>query len=135
MQICDVNGVIEMREKRNWMKMCGVVFALMLSMAAFAETRRTPLVKYPGEVGQHGWKFRGAEKGKVVYIPFEGYYKSKGGRIESPVFKLDKKAGENAWYELKFEAKSLEDGYWWVDFCLFCIIGHGALKPQHTISR
>lgn len=81
MQICDVNGVIEMREKRNWMKMCGVVFALMLSMAAFAETRRTPLVKYPGEVGQHGWKFRGAEKGKVVYIPFEGYYKSKGGAL------------------------------------------------------
>ena len=74
------------------------------------------LARYEGEVGaSDGWKCVGSDAGKIVYIPFEGYYESKGGRMESPRFKLDKTAGENAWYEFSFEAKSPVDGYWWVD--------------------
>ncbi|MBP0975485.1 MAG: hypothetical protein J6P20_05415, partial [Oscillospiraceae bacterium] len=56
---------------------------------AFAKERTAaaPLAEYPGEVGEKtGWKCVGSEEGKVVYIPFEGYYESKGGRIESPRF-------------------------------------------------
>ena len=63
-----------------------------------------------------GWKCIGSEAGKVVYIPFEGYYESKGGRIESPRFKLDGEVGKNRFYRLEFSAKCPVDGYWWVDF-------------------
>lgn len=75
-----------------------------------------PLIKFPGAIGaESGWRcIKGCADG-AVYIPFEGYYESKGGRIESPVFELDKGSAENAWYELSFEAKSSVDGYWWVD--------------------
>ena len=72
---------------------------------------------FAGEVcAKKGWKFVASEEGKTVYIPFEGYYESKGGRIESPKFALDKDPDENAWYSLSFSAKSETDGYWWVDF-------------------
>lgn len=75
------------------------------------------VANFRGPVGSHlGWRVVGSEEGKVVYIPFEGYYKSKGGRIESPKFALGKGSNENAWYSLSFSAKSEEDGYWWVDF-------------------
>lgn len=74
------------------------------------------LVSHSGEVGEKsGWRIVGGEAGKVVYIPFEGYYESKGGRLESPRFALDKDADENAWYEFSFTAKSPVDGFWWVD--------------------
>ena len=69
-----------------------------------------------GDIASQGWRLKASEEGKVVYIPFEGYFPSKGGRIESPIFTLDKGANENAWYALSFTAKSTVDGYWWVDF-------------------
>ena len=76
-----------------------------------------PVAKFDGEANaKNGWKLVASEEGKVVYIPFEGYYESKGGRIESPKFPLDKSGDENAWYSLTFTAKSEVDGYWWVDF-------------------
>ena len=76
-----------------------------------------PLAEYPGEVGENaGWKCVGSEAGKVVYIPFEGYCESKGGRIESPRIKLDGEIGKNRFYLLTFSAKCPVDGYWWVDF-------------------
>ena len=75
------------------------------------------IVSFPGEVGSaSGWKCRRGEAGKIVYIPFEGYYESKGGRIESPRFKLDGDCGKNRFYRLTFDAKCAVDGYWWVDF-------------------
>ena len=68
-----------------------IVSACVLAYAAVAAVAAgAPLAEYPGEVGEKtGWKCVGSEEGKVVYIPFEGYYESKGGRIESPRFKLD----------------------------------------------
>jgi len=76
-----------------------------------------PLAEYPGVIGERsGWKCVGSEEGKVVYIPFEGYYESKGGRIESPRFRLDGEIGKNRFYRLTFSAKCPVDGYWWVDF-------------------
>ena len=76
-----------------------------------------PVARFDGEVNaRNGWKLVAGEEGKTVYIPFEGYYESKGGRIESPKFSLDKGDDENAWYSLVFDARSETDGYWWVDF-------------------
>ena len=93
--------------------LCGTI--LVAAVAAVATA--TPLAEYPGEVGEKtGWKCVGSEEGKVVYIPFEGYYESKGGRIESPRFKLDGEIGKNRFYRLTFSAKCPVDGYWWVDF-------------------
>ena len=86
---------------------------VLLSAVAFG---RDPVASFPGEANaKGGWRLVAGEPGKVVYIPFEGYYESKGGRIESPRFRLDKPDGENAYYRLTFSAKGETDGYWWVD--------------------
>ncbi len=63
-----------------------------------------------------GWTFLASEEGKMVYIPFEGVYESKGGRIKSPGFSLNKPAGEGAFFRLTFTAQAAVQGYWWVDF-------------------
>ena len=58
---------------------CGIILATVIALAAVAAA--APLAEYLGEVGEKtGWKCVGSEEGKVVYIPFEGYYESKGGR-------------------------------------------------------
>jgi len=58
-----------------------MTFMAILAAAVAAVAAAAPLAEYPGEVGEKtGWKCVGSEEGKVVYIPFEGYYESKGGR-------------------------------------------------------
>lgn len=76
------------------------------------------LIRYNGSISSasSGWKYVEEKAGEIVYIPFEGYYESKGGRIQSPEIKLDRPAGENAFYRLKFTAMSKDQCYWWVDF-------------------
>ena len=94
-----------------------MTFMAILAVTVAAVAVAAPLAEYPGEVGEKtGWKCVGSDEGKVVYIPFEGYYESKGGRIESPRFKLDGEIGKNRFYRLTFSAKCPVDGYWWVDF-------------------
>ena len=51
----------------------------------------------------------------VAAYPDGTAFASKGDRIESPKFRLDKTGDENAWYRLTFRAKGEADGYWWVD--------------------
>ena len=58
-----------------------------------------------------GWRLKRSEAGKIVYIPFEGYYESKGGRIESQ--KIDLKGAK--YCKMTFKAKAEVDGLWWVD--------------------
>lgn len=85
-------------------------------MSFIVPTMFAALLACPGEVSEKvGWQCVIQEEGKPVYIPFEGYYESKGGRIESPKFNLDKAADENAWYAFSFDAMCAVDGYWWVD--------------------
>jgi len=74
-------------------------------------------VRYDGEIGngKDGWQFLKSEAGKMVYVPFEGNYESKGGRIQSPIIKLDKNPGEAACYNLRFKAEAPGHCYWWVD--------------------
>ena len=95
-----------------------VKIGLCLAAAVVAGTvlAAKPLAKFDGEVGaKSGWKLVAQEAGKVVYIPFEGYYESKGGRIESGKIVLDKKVGETGYYKLSFDAKAEVQGYWWID--------------------
>lgn len=95
-------------------RLLGCIVGLLPALAIAANV----VADYPGEIGAgSGWKAVAGEKeGKVVYVPFEGFYASKGGRFESPRFALGKKPGENAWFRLTFSAKSEADGFWWVDF-------------------
>lgn len=63
-----------------------------------------------------GWSFLPAEVGRKVYIPFEGIYESKGGKIRSPEFPLKKRNDQATFYRLSFTAQAAAQGYWWVDF-------------------
>lgn len=76
------------------------------------------ICRYDGRISNHipGWKFHTSEKGEMVFVPFEGYYESKGGRLQSPVIKLEGARGVTGFYELTFKAKTKEQCYWWVDF-------------------
>ncbi|MFA6931976.1 MAG: SGNH/GDSL hydrolase family protein, partial [Lentisphaeria bacterium] len=61
------------------------------------------------------WEYQHSKDGEMVYIPFEGTFESKGGRIQSPKIKLDKESGKSAFYNLKFHVKTGKHCYWWVD--------------------
>ena len=75
-----------------------VVFAAAVAMAEVVLAKG--LVEYPGVVDEKsGWRCVASEEGKTVYVPFEGYYESKGGRIESPKFELDKAPEDASWNE------------------------------------
>ena len=74
------------------------------------------IMRYDGPVDKHNWNYLKSEAGKIVYVPFEGYYESKGGRIQSPMIKLNKQAGQGSFYQLEFKAKAAAQCYWWVDF-------------------
>ncbi len=76
------------------------------------------ICRYDGRLSNHipEWKFKSSEKGEMVFVPFEGYYESKGGRIQSPIIKLEGARGVTGFYELTFKAKTQEQCYWWVDF-------------------
>ena len=75
------------------------------------------IYEFPGQPdAKGGWTFLPSEEGKPVYIPFEGTYESKGGRIRSPRFSLNKPSGKAAFYHLTFTAQAAVQGYWWVDF-------------------
>ncbi len=75
------------------------------------------LVRFDGEISGKtpGWELLQSEAGKLVQVPFEGSYASKGGRIQSPVIHLDKAPGKPAYYRLAFRAKTSDHCYWWVD--------------------
>jgi len=90
----------------------GVLAMLATCLNAFSVT-----YEFKGEPNaQSGWTVKVAEAGKMVYIPFEGVYENKGGRIQSPKFRLDKPENQGAFYRLTFTAKAEVQGYWWVDF-------------------
>ncbi len=91
------------------------LWALLILLASSCAASK-PLVSYPGDLSAaQGWEIQSSQEGKIVYIPFEGYYKSKGGWIQSPKITLDKKQGQHSFYRLRFQSKSPEQCYWWVD--------------------
>lgn len=89
----------------------------LMPVCAGAIPTLSPVYNFTGHPDAgNGWTFLPSEEGKMVYVPYEGMYESKGGRIKSPRFSLDKADGENAFYRLTFTAKATVRGYWWVDF-------------------
>ncbi|MBO4649487.1 MAG: hypothetical protein J5806_15160 [Lentisphaeria bacterium] len=75
---------------------------------------------------EHGWTYLAETEGKKVYIPFEGYYESKGGRMQSPRFHLGKAPGKAGFFRLRFQAKAPVQGFWWVDL----FDGNGKILPD-----
>ncbi len=77
------------------------------------------LCRFDGRISNRvpGWQFLESKgKGELVYVPFEGYYEDKGGRLQSPVINLPEVSDANNYYELTFRAKTNEQCYWWVDY-------------------
>lgn len=110
-------GVVRDSKPEHGFLFYGKFGLVLVFMLVAAVSMADEVANFLGPVDSHsGWHVVNSEEGKVVYIPFEGYYESKGGRVESPKFALDKTSDENAWYSLSFSAKSDIDGYWWVDF-------------------
>lgn len=63
----------------------------------------------------HGWYFVAEQQKGKEYLPFEGWFESKGGKIQSPQIRLNKTKGTAGFFRLTFSAKSAVQGYWWVD--------------------
>ncbi len=57
-----------------------------------------------------GWKYFVAGKKKHSYIPSEGFYLDKGGKLVGP--KIPVKDGEYKFFEAKFDAKTSGLSYW-----------------------
>jgi hypothetical protein len=60
------------------------------------------------------WKYFVAGKKKYSYIPSEGYYANKGGKLEGP--KVSVKDGAFKFFKLNFDAKTTELSYWMAFF-------------------
>lgn len=59
------------------------VFLLTVFCIEFCGASTVGGVNFRGLIDSHsGWHVVTSEKGKIAYIPFEGHYESKGGRIE-----------------------------------------------------
>jgi len=62
-----------------------------------------------------GWTYSPSEAGgKLVFIPSEGYYPDKGGKLTSPVIPCT----DNPWqfYRIRFETRAMTRSYWCVFF-------------------
>lgn len=65
---------------------------------------------------QSGWTYQSANAGGTVFLPFEGHYPNKGGRLQCPFFSLKRTGNQSGYYALTFRAKSTAAGYWWLDY-------------------
>jgi len=102
---------------KNLFAAVGMLSVVFCSGCALqTENMGREIMRYDGSLENHNWKYLKSEAGKMVYVPFEGYYKSKGGRIQSPVVKLNKQPGKGTYYIIEFKAKASAQCYWWVDF-------------------
>jgi len=75
------------------------------------------LFRTDGEVSKpdSGWTYQAGSDEEMVYIPFEGVYPNKGGRMQSPWFTIPE-SDRGAYYRLTFKAKTAEHCYWWLDY-------------------
>ncbi len=102
--------------ERKLAAMAGGICACLAVAAGGGEAK--PLVEYRGAISpEMAWRFQPAKSdGELVYIPFEGYYQDKGGRLMSPMIPLDKAEDEYAFYLLDFTARTPARCYWWIEF-------------------
>jgi len=101
--------------KGVWVIMIAVVWQCS---CAHAPQRGGALFETNGEVSRakSGWTYQAGSEEEMVYIPFEGVYPNKGGRMQSPWFSLPDTGGRGAYYRLTFKAKTAEHCYWWLDY-------------------
>lgn len=93
----------------------GLFIAGAISMAE-EKSNGVEIVRFDGGIsGKEGWNYV-APTGGNVYIPFEGTYEDKGGRLISRNIPLGKKDGEHAFYRIDFTAKTGASCYWWIDY-------------------
>jgi hypothetical protein len=101
-----------------------IIKLFLIGLAAMAVTGcSTPadrtICKFDGDVflPQYQWSYHASNAdGKEVYIPFEGFYPDKGGKLRSPVFELPDDNGKNQYCRLKFKAWAAESTYWWLEY-------------------
>lgn len=76
------------------------------------------LFRTEGDVSRpgSGWTYQAGSEEEIVYIPFEGYYPNKGGRMQSPWFALPGSGGQGQYCRLTFKARTGQHCYWWLDF-------------------
>ena len=81
-------------------------------------TESIELFRTDGEVSrtESGWTYQAGSDEEMVYIPFEGVYPNKGGRMQSPWFSIPDSGGQGAYYRLTFKARTAEHCYWWLDY-------------------
>lgn len=94
------------------------VIIIAQSLLGCAQHRAVEVFRTRGDVSQYqsGWTYEASPGTETVYIPFEGFYPDKGGRMQSPVFALPDSGGWGSYYRLTFTARSAEHCYWWLDY-------------------
>lgn len=93
--------------------------AVLSALAAGCRTTPIELFRTDGDISRAGtgWTYQASSaKDGVVYIPFEGHYPDKGGRLQSTVFSLGKTNDLPGYYRLQFKATSAKPCYWWLDY-------------------
>jgi hypothetical protein len=79
-----------------------VIMAAILAqlLSACAQQNPAEIFRTDGEVSraQSGWTYQASAGTEMVYVPFEGIYPDKGGRMQSPVFPLPNSDGRGAYY-------------------------------------
>nr|HPN85385.1 hypothetical protein [Victivallales bacterium] len=77
-------------------------------------SRNYEVFRFDGELGAcSGWTYKPrSSEGGSTYLPFEGLFPDKGGRIQSEIFDL---LGPG-YYKLTFSASSEMRCFWWLDF-------------------
>lgn len=88
------------------------------SHPAEGQMKPVELFRTDGEISRSksGWNYEAGAGTNTVYLPFEGNYPNKGGRLQSPVFSLNRTDDRPGYYRLKFKAMSAEHCYWWLDY-------------------
>jgi hypothetical protein len=84
-----------------------------------AQTAPIELFRTDGEISRAdtGWTYEDTNStGTTVFLPFEGHYPNKSGRLQSPVFPLRKNDDRAGFYRLTFTAQCDAACLWWLDY-------------------
>ena len=103
--------------KGAWILVMAAVWQLSCANVP-RQQRGDTLFRTEGDVSRadSGWTYQAGSEEEMVYIPFEGVYPNKGGRMQSPWFSIPESGGRGAYYRLTFKARTAEHCYWWLDY-------------------
>lgn len=107
---------------RRWIWDANIFFGFFdmqsFSYPSTAGKQSFELFRTDGEISRarSGWTFRASLGTDTVYLPFEGSFPAKGGRLQSPLFSLGRRRDEAGYFRLQFKAASAGHCYWWLDY-------------------